>query len=117
MRSEFAGKLIDIVLDQKPTILDVLMDAEREDEIWQAVHATAKDKTFRKLAHEHTLDVIKAMKKDAGKKSLREWLKERDRTVPFIAPTDKELENMQKVLAESEACAQFMYTELSFHSD
>jgi len=116
MMSEFAGKLLDIALDQKPTILDVLMDAEREDEIWQAIHATAKDKTFRKLAHEHTLDVIKAMKKDAGNKSLREWLKERDRTIPFIEPTDKELENMQKVLAESEACAQFMYTELSFHS-
>jgi hypothetical protein len=66
MMSEFAGKLLDIALDQKPTILDVLMDAEREEEIWQAIHVTAADKTFRKLAHEHTLDVIKAMKKDAG---------------------------------------------------
>jgi hypothetical protein len=116
MMSEFAGKLLDIALDQKPTILDVLMDAEREEEIWQAIHVTAADKTFRKLAHEHTLDVIKAMKKDAGTKSLREWLKERNRTIPFSAPTDKELEHVQKVLAESEACAEFMFRELSFHS-
>lgn len=116
MMSEFAGKLLDIALDQKPTILDVLMDAEREEEIWEAIHATASDKTFRKLAHEHTLDVIKAMKKDAGNKSLREWLKERSRSIPFSAPTDKELEHMQKVLAESEACAEFMFRELSFHS-
>ncbi len=116
MMSEFAGKLLDIALDQKPTILDVLMDAEREEEIWEAIHVTAADKTFRKLAHEHTLDVIKAMKKDAGSKSLREWLKERNRTIPFSAPTDKELENMQKVLAESDACAEFMFRELSHHS-
>ncbi len=116
MMSEFAGKLLDIALDQKPTILDVLMDAEREEEIWEAIHVTAADKTFRKLAHEHTLDVIKAMKKDAGSKSLREWLKERNRTIPFSAPTDKELENMQKVLAESDACAGFMFRELSHHS-
>ncbi|AFM13637.1 hypothetical protein [Turneriella parva] len=116
MMSEFAGKLLDIALDQKPTILDVLMDAEREEEIWQAIHTTASDKTFRKLAHEHTLDVIKAMKKDAGTKSLREWLKERNRAIPFSAPTDKELGHMQKVLAESEACAEFMFRELSFHS-
>lgn len=116
MMSEFAGKLLDIALDQKPTVLDVLMDAEREEEIWQAIHVTAADKTFRKLAHEHTLDVIKAMKKDAGTKSLREWLKERNRTIPFSAPTDKELEHVQKVLAESEACAEFMFRELSFHS-
>lgn len=116
MMSEFAGKLLDIALDQKPTILDVLMDAEREEEIWQAIHVTAADKTFRKLAHEHTLDVIKAMKKDAGTKSLREWLKERNRTIPFSAPTDKELEHVQKGLAESEACAEFMFRELSFHS-
>lgn len=116
MMSEFAGQLLDIALDQKPTILDVLMDAEREEEIWQAIHTTASDKTFRKLAHEHTLDVIKAMKKDAGTKSLREWLKERNRTIPFSAPTDKELEHVQKVLAESEACAEFMFRELSFHS-
>lgn len=116
MMSEFAGKLLDIGLDQKPSVLDVLMDAEREDEIWQAIHATAKDKTFRKLAHEHVLDVIKAMRADAGDKSLRQWLKERDRTIPFSSPTEKELAHMQKVLAESEACAKFMYTELSFHS-
>ncbi len=116
MMSEFAGKLLDIALDQKPTVLDVLMDAEREEEIWQAIHVTAADKTFRKLAHEHTLDVIKAMKKDAGTKSLREWLKERNRTIPFSAPTDKELEHVQKGLAESEACAEFMFRELSFHS-
>lgn len=116
MMSEFAGTLLDIALDQKPSILDVLMDAEREEEIWEAIHVTASDKTFRKLAHEHTLDVIKAMKKDAGTKSLREWLKERNRTIPFSAPTDKELENVQKLLAESEACAEFMFRELSHHS-
>jgi hypothetical protein len=67
-------------------------------------------------AHEHVLDVIKEMKKDAGDKNLRTWLKERSRSIPFSQPTDKELDHMQKVLAESEACAQFMYTELSFHS-
>jgi hypothetical protein len=116
MMSEFTGKLLDIALDQKPTILDVLMDAERENEIWEAIHATASDKTFRKLAHEHTLDVIKEMRKDAGTKSLRAWLKERNRTIPFIQPTDKELEHVQKVLAESEASARFMYGELTFHS-
>jgi hypothetical protein len=116
MMSEFAGKILDIALDQKPEILDALMNPELENEIWQAIHATAKDKTFRKLSHQHLLDVIASMKKDAGDKSLKDWLAERKLAIPFSAPTDKELENMQKVLAESEACAKFMFTELSFHS-
>lgn len=116
MMSEFAGKLLDIGLDQKPSILDALMNDELEGKIWVAIHTTAADKTFRKRAHEHLLDVIKEMKKDAADKTLRGWLKERNRAIPFSAPTDKELEHMQKVLAESEACAQFMYGELTFHS-
>lgn len=116
MMSEFAGQILEIALDQKPSILDALMNEELENKIWVAIHTTAADKTFRKLAHEHVLDVIKEMKKDAGDKTLRIWLKERNRTIPFSQPTDKELEHMQKVLAESEACAHFMYTELSFHS-
>lgn len=116
MFSEFAGKIFDIVIAQKPDILDSLMDKDREDEIWQAIHATAQDKTFRKLAHEHVLDVINDMKKDAGDKSLRQWLAERNLSIPFSAPTEKELENIQKLLAESEACAEFMYRELGYHS-
>lgn len=116
MMSEFAGQILEIALDQKPSILDALMNEELENKIWVAVHTTAADKTFRKRAHEHVLDVVKEMKKDAGDKTLRTWLKERSRTIPFSQPTDKELEHMQKVLAESEACAHFMYTELSFHS-
>lgn len=116
MFSDFAGKVFDIVVQQKPDILDSLMDAEREDEIWQAIHVTAQDKMFRKLAHEHALDVISDMKKDAGDKSLRQWLAERKLAVSFGAPTEKELENMQKLLAESEACAHFMFTELGHHS-
>jgi hypothetical protein len=116
MMSEFAGQLLEIALDQKPTILDSLMNPELENKIWVAIHTTAADKTFRKLSHEHVLDVIKAMKKDAGDKTLRQWLTEQKRSIPFSAPTDKELEHMQKVLAESEACAKFMFTELSFHS-
>lgn len=116
MFSDFAGKIFDIVIAQKPDILDSLMDKEREDEIWQAIHATAQDATFRKLAHEHVLDVINDMKKDAGDKSLRQWLAERKLSLPFSAPTEKELENIQKLLAESEACAEFMYRELGHHS-
>lgn len=116
MFSDFAGKIFDIVIQQKPDILNSLMDSEREDEIWQAIHVTAQDKTFRKLAHEHALDVINDMKKDAGDKSLRQWLAERKLAIPFSAPTDKELENVQKLLAESDACAKFMFTELSHHS-
>lgn len=116
MMSEFAGQLLEIALDQKPDILNALMTDEFEDKIWAAIHQTAADKTFRKRAHEHVLDVIAAMKADAGDKSLRAWLKERDRSLPFSPPTDKELEHVQKVLAESEACARFMFAELSFHS-
>jgi hypothetical protein len=116
MFSDFAGKIFDIVIQQKPDILDALMDKEREDEIWQAIHITAQDKTFRKLAHEHVLDVLNDMKKDAGDKSLRQWLTERNLAIPFSPPTERELENIQKLLAESEACAQFMFTELSHYS-
>jgi len=116
MMSEFAGQLLEIALDQKPEILNALVTPEIEDKTIAAIHATAADKTFRKRAHEHVLDVIAAMKKDAGDKSLRTWLKERDRGIPFSAPTDKELEHVQKVLAESEACARFMFAELTFHS-
>ncbi|MBV6493181.1 MAG: hypothetical protein LDLANPLL_01196 [Turneriella sp.] len=116
MMSEFAGQLLEIALDQKPDILNALMNPEIEDKIIAATHATAADTTFRKRAHEHVLDVISAMKKDVGNKSLREWLKERGRAIPFSAPTDKELEHAQKILAESEACARFMFTELTYHS-
>lgn len=116
MMSEFAGKILDIAIDQKPEILDALMTPGLENEVWLAIHQTAQDKTFRKLSHEHVLDVIKAMKKDAGDKSLKTWLAERKLSIPFSAPTDKELEHVQKVLAESEASAEFMYRELTFHS-
>lgn len=116
MMSEFAGQLLEIALDQKPDILNALMTDELEDKIWAAIHQTAADKTFRKRAHEHVLDVIQAMKAEAGDKSLRQWLKERDRSLPFSPPSDKELNHAQKVLAESEACARFMFAELSFHS-
>ncbi|HRP69418.1 MAG TPA: hypothetical protein PLY93_07800, partial [Turneriella sp.] len=99
MMSEFTGQLLEIALDQKPDILNVLMTDELEDKIIAATYATAADKTFRTRAHEHVLDVIEAMRKDAGDKTLREWLKERDRSLPFSAPTDKELEHAQKILS------------------
>ncbi|MCS6972110.1 MAG: hypothetical protein N2Z22_05410 [Turneriella sp.] len=114
--SEFAGRIFEIAIAQKPDILDALMDKEREEEIWRAIQLCAEDATFRKLAHEHVLEVIADMKKDAGEKTLRQWLAERQLSLPFSAPTEKELDNLQKLLAESTACAEFMFRELSHYS-
>lgn len=116
MLSDFMGKIYDIIVSQKPDILDSVISDTGEDEAWIAQHITSKDMKLRKLVHEHILNVIAELKKRNGSMSYREYLKKNKVTLAEPDITDSDIDDLARIINESEACAVFMFNELSAYS-
>lgn len=112
LSQDFAGKVFDIIVHEKPDSLQGITTDEMHDTVAAAVKATLLDETSDKRTKDAAVEVLGSAKKRFAGTTLREMLKKQNISLPERRLTDREKDEFAE-FAAGHAWATFLEKEFN----